>query len=300
MSVRALSFGAIAEAYERFRPEYPKALFDLVATYAGAPVRTALEIGAGTGKATRLFAGHGIDVTATEPDAAMLAELRKRAPANVSTVRAAFEDLRPGKTYGLVYVAAALHWTRPEGRWSHVAALLEPHGVFASFGGAIRLADPAIKEAVRLARRPFLDSDGIPSPDGTAPEEPMQWPGTELQQSELFTDVQQHVVERLLTVSAHEFLGYLSTVSAYLELPQPLRQKAFDAIMRVLPETVELTADITAHLARRCGRWELWRQDDNGNEYLVSAHPDEAAARSRLDGFESGVVHKQSYWIVRG
>src|SRR3954454_8565176 len=93
MSGRALSFGARAEAYERFRPGYPVALFDLVMTYAGRPVRTALEIGAGTGKATRLFAGRGVTVTATEPDAAMLAELRKHVPATVSTVHAAFEDL---------------------------------------------------------------------------------------------------------------------------------------------------------------------------------------------------------------
>src|SRR5271166_1593762 len=91
MSVRALSFGAIAEAYERFRPGYPKELVDLVVMYAGQPVRTALEIGAGTGKATRLFAEHGVTVTATEPDAAMLTELRKTVPANVRTIRAAFE-----------------------------------------------------------------------------------------------------------------------------------------------------------------------------------------------------------------
>ena len=26
--------------------------------------------------------------------------------------------------------------------------------------------------------------------------------------------------------------------------------------------------------------WEVWRQDDNGNRYLVSAHPDEAGARA--------------------
>ena len=303
--MRALSFGAIAEAYERFRPGYPEELYDLVATYAGTPVRTALEIGAGTGKATRLFAGHGVKVTATEPDVAMLAELRKAVPANVNTVQATFEDLQRDENYGLVYVAAALHWTRPEGRWSRVAALLEPQGVFASFGGPIRLADPAVKAAVRLARAPYLGSDGIPSPDGTAPDAAMQWPGTELQQSELFSDVQQHVIERRFTVSAYDFVGYLSTVSAYLELPQPVRQKAYDAIAQVLPETVDLNADITAHLARRAdatdvARWELWRQDDNGNKFLVSVHPDEAAARSRLAGFESGVVHKQSYWIVRG
>ena len=49
MHGRALSFGTVAEAYERFRPAYPAELFDTVITYAGQPVRTALEIGAGTG-----------------------------------------------------------------------------------------------------------------------------------------------------------------------------------------------------------------------------------------------------------
>ncbi len=251
MSARALSFGVIAEAYERFRPGYPEELLDVVMTYAGRPVRTALEIGAGTGKATRLFAGHGVAVTATEPDAAMLTELRKAVPANVRTVRAAFEDLRPAGTYGLVYAAAALHWTRPEGRWSRVAALLEPEGVFASFGGPIELADPAVGESVRAARAPFLESDDVPSPDGTAPHEEMQWPGTELQRSQLFTDVQQFVVGRRFTLSAADYLGHLSTVSAYLQLPQSGQQQAFDAIAQVLPESVEIAADITVHLARR-------------------------------------------------
>ena len=65
---RALSFGVVAEAYERFRPAYPVELLDMVMTYAGRPVRTALEIGAGTGKATRLFAQRGVMVTAVEPD----------------------------------------------------------------------------------------------------------------------------------------------------------------------------------------------------------------------------------------
>ncbi|MER7754958.1 class I SAM-dependent methyltransferase [Kitasatospora sp. NPDC097643] len=252
MSARALSFGAIAEAYERFRPGYPEELFTTVTAYAGRPVRTALEIGAGTGKATRLFAGHGVAVTATEPDAAMLAELRRTAPANVTPVQASLEDLdpRPGETYGLVYAAAALHWTRPEGRWSRVAALLEPGGVFASFGGPFQLADPAVEEAVRAARAPFLDSDEVPSPDGTTPDAQMQWPGTELLRSPLFLDVQQSVVKRRLTLPAADYVGHLSTVSAYLQLPQPARQLVFEAIAQVLPETVEISADITVHLAR--------------------------------------------------
>jgi len=68
---------------------------------------------------------------------------------------------------------------RGDGRaWPRMAALLEPGGVFASFGGPAELDDPAVREAVRAARAPFLDSDEVPSPDGTPPGDDMQWPGT--------------------------------------------------------------------------------------------------------------------------
>ncbi|HEY3557157.1 MAG TPA: class I SAM-dependent methyltransferase [Kribbella sp.] len=251
MVTRALSFGAVAEAYERFRPGYPVELLDLVTAYAGAPIRTALEIGAGTGKATRVFAQGGIAVTATDPDAAMLAELRKHLPANVTTVQAAFEDLPLDSSYELVYSAAALHWTDPEGRWARMAALVRPGGVFASFGVPIQLADPALQEAARVARAPYLGNDGVPSPDGTPADRPMQWPGTELEQSEWFTDVRQAVIDQRLTMSARDYIGHLSTVSAYVILPPADRDEVFRRTLQVLPETVEIDAEITAHLARR-------------------------------------------------
>ena len=66
-----------------------------------------------------------------------------------------------------------------------MAALLEPSVVFASFA----------------------------SPDGTPPGHEMQWPGTELQRSEWFSEVQQFVIERCLTMSAGDYVGHLSTIS---------------------------------------------------------------------------------------
>ena len=59
-----------------------------------------------------------------------------------------------------------------------MAALLEPGGRFASFGGQICLADTELEEAVRTARSEFLADDDVPSPDGTPPDASMQWPGT--------------------------------------------------------------------------------------------------------------------------
>lgn len=250
MTGRALSFGSVASAYEHFRPGYPEELVDEVLTYAGRPVRTALEIGAGTGKATRVFAGRGIAVTATDPDAAMLTELRRHVPATVATVQGALEDLPLTCTYDLVFAAVSLHWTEPADRWSRVVALLNPHGMFASFGGQMCLADKAVDEAVRAARSPFLIDDDVPSPDGTPAHSPIQWPGTELAQCHRFIDLRQSVIQRRTTMSAHDYVGHLSTISAYLELPVSVRKHVFGRILGVLPECVTVVADLTLHVAR--------------------------------------------------
>lgn len=250
MTSRALTFGSAAAAYERYRPGYPDALVAEVLAYAARPVATALEIGAGTGKATRVFADHGVQVTATEPDAAMLAELRKQVP-GVTTFRAAFEELPLTITYDVVYAAASLHWTRPEGRWERVAALLEPGGVVASFGSPRDLADPELEEAVRAARAPWLADDDVPPPDGTPEDSTLQWPSTEMSSSGLFTDVTQVVLEQRTTVSARDYVGLLSTVSAYLVLEPADREAALDSVLAVLPARVHVVGDIRLHLARK-------------------------------------------------
>jgi SAM-dependent methyltransferase len=247
---RALSFGSVASAYERYRPGYPGELVDEILAYAGRPVHTALEIGAGTGKATRVFASHGIAVTATDPDPAMLVELRKHVPGTVQALQAAFEDLPLTPVYDLVFAAASLHWTQPGHRWERVAAMLRRDGIFASFGGQMHLADTDVEQAVSAARAEYLADDGVPPPDGTPADSPMQWPGSELERSDRFTDVRQSTIERRAAVSANDYVGHLSTISAYLNLPETVRGHVFDRILKVLPEQVTLVADLTLHLAR--------------------------------------------------
>ena len=85
--------------------------------------------------------------------------------------------------------------------------------------------------------------------------------------------------------------------SAYVAVP------SLDASIAVLSDgdhndAVGLAASLLARIAPTRRRWELWREDDNANRYLVSVHDDENSARARLAEFESGVVHKQSYWVT--
>jgi hypothetical protein len=42
--------------------------------------------------------------------------------------------------------------------------------------------------------------------------------------------------------------------------------------------------------------WELWRQDDNGNRFLIARFASGEAARAEQRRFEA-LAHKQIYWI---
>lgn len=249
---RALRFGAVAPAYERYRPGYPPEVVDRVLAYAGRPVRTAIEIGAGTGKATRVFAARGVAVTATDPDAGMLAELARHLP-DVPAVVATLETLEPRAPVDLVFAAASLHWTDPATRWERIARLLAPEGVFASFATQTELADAAVRAAARAARSPWLPDDDIAPPDGTARDAPMQWPGSELLRTPRFADVQQIRIPRRLSMPAADYVGLLSTVSAYLLLPEADRRLVLERVLAALPDPVEVDADVHLHLARRAG-----------------------------------------------
>jgi len=44
------------------------------------------------------------------------------------------------------------------------------------------------------------------------------------------------------------------------------------------------------------GVWEVWRRDDNNNEFRISRHLTQSAAQARADHFES-LGHKQDYWV---
>ena len=42
--------------------------------------------------------------------------------------------------------------------------------------------------------------------------------------------------------------------------------------------------------------YELWRQDDNGNRFLIGCYANRSAAEEHLAGL-TRVRHKQVYWI---
>jgi len=84
--------------YDRARPGYPPALFDDLASIAGlGPGADVLEVGCGTGQATRGLVARGWHVTAIEPGPEMAAKVSENLPSALFAVeRATFEAWEAG------------------------------------------------------------------------------------------------------------------------------------------------------------------------------------------------------------
>jgi hypothetical protein len=108
---RRLSFDARAERYDAARPSYPDAPADDVLSLAG---RRVLEIGAGTGKATVVFARKGASIVALEPAGSLAAVLRRNVAGHDVTVeQTTFEAWPIARSFDVVMAAQSLHWVDP-------------------------------------------------------------------------------------------------------------------------------------------------------------------------------------------
>ncbi|MEO6997153.1 MAG: methyltransferase domain-containing protein [Terracoccus sp.] len=123
---RALSFGALAQEYDRWRPSYPAAAIDWLVP-PGA--REVADLGAGTGKLTGDLLARGLVVDAVEPDPAMLAVLRARHP--LARTHQARADALPleAASVDAVLVAQAWHWMAAYETTVEVRRVLRPGGV---------------------------------------------------------------------------------------------------------------------------------------------------------------------------
>ena len=125
---RSKLFDQEAERYDRYRPSYPDPLIDeLLGTAPGT--LSVLDVGCGTGIASRQMAARGAKVLGIEV-APRMAEIARRQGIDVEI--SAFEEWdAAGRSFDRVTSAQAWHWLDLPVATSKAASLLRPGGVLA-------------------------------------------------------------------------------------------------------------------------------------------------------------------------
>ena len=153
------SFETYAGEYHSARPGYPDVLFaDIWSQGTFGPASKILEIGAGSGIATKNLAKSGSHVVALEPGeklAAIAAE-QVRDAANVKVVRTTFEEYETNQQFDAVMAFTAFHWLNEGAKYQRIADLLNDSGLLVLVWNSFFQSDAEATRAVNTAYREFL------------------------------------------------------------------------------------------------------------------------------------------------
>jgi len=227
-----LSFGNLAETYDRVRPPYSRVLFDRTQEVLELDEQSRiLDLGAGTGRVTRELARRFEHVVAVEPDERMRA-LHGEAIAG-SAEAIPLEDA----SVDAVFVGEAFHWFDPEAAIPEIARVLRPRGGLAILWTHWWETEPPLpEEALAPLREPW---------DRAQPQRRPSWRGAF--DGSPFEPLQVEHDTDEITVDPDELLTLYSTTSSFASLPANERDALFDQVRPLLagPYRLPLKHDLT-------------------------------------------------------
>jgi SAM-dependent methyltransferase len=227
---RAESFGAEAARYDRARPSYPPELAERL--LEGGADRV-LDVGCGTGIASRLLRDLGCEVLGVEPDPRMAAVARG---SGLTVEEARFEEWDPGRRrFDLVMSAQAWHWVDPEAGAQRAFEALVPSGeiaVFWNFGSPEpRLGAELAAVYERLA--PECDRYAVLL---GARDERVEVAASALARSGRFLEPRVESFPWTRSYSAAEWLENVRTHSDHATMDADRRRRLLDALGAVITE----------------------------------------------------------------
>lgn len=153
------SFDAYADNYHSVRPGYPKQMYRDIKELCDIETNfRILEIGAGSGIATRELAKFGCQVVGIEPGE-NLVQIAKKVTAdqrNVEIVEGTFESFESSDMFDIIFAFTAFHWISEGDKYQRVFGLLKDEGSFVLVWNSFFQSDSPVAQEVSEAYQVYL------------------------------------------------------------------------------------------------------------------------------------------------
>jgi hypothetical protein len=140
-------FSRQAAAYARYRPTYPVALFEYLASVSPRTDRV-WDCATGSGQAALGLAPHFRDVVATDASERQIANAAPHPRVRYMVAASERSGLAPA-SIDLITVAAALHWLELDAFYREVRRVSAPGAIVAAWTYDLASVNPAIDQAIR-------------------------------------------------------------------------------------------------------------------------------------------------------
>ncbi len=232
---RIHTFNEIADEYDKHRPSYPDQLFADILAYSGiASDSSILEIGCGTGQATRGLVDLGYDhVTCVElgEHLAAFTQTKFRSYPNVSVIQAPFETWNSEKSGGfaLAISGTAFHFVEPqELGYRKVYDLLDNDGSIALFW---TVHVPTYDEVSNLIRESYRrHAQQLDDSKNPTLEQIIEKRSALTLANGLFKELEVKRYACHHTYTAEEYIALLNTNSRHRLIPEAIRHELFAEI----------------------------------------------------------------------
>lgn len=263
-AARAASFGGAAAQYDRYRQGPPPAAVEWVLP---EPVRTAVDLGAGTGALSRLLVGRAAEVVAVEPDDRMRAILAESLP-GVRALAGRGEAIPlPDGSADVVMASSSWHWMDTVPTLLEVGRVLVPGGTLAAVWSGPDPDAGLIAQAQALlggdgsSDLATVDDESRANLSAALNDRNALVQALEIPPGVPFDQPEQTEITWNMALNADELIGLLSTMSWVILMENEARERLFETARRVLRDALGVSGEVTVDIGYRAEVFKARRQD---------------------------------------
>lgn len=234
-----MMFNQTASYYDKYRPSYPQEIINILIQKTDINLDSKiLEIGAGSGKATELFASQGYNILCIEPGS-QLVEVGRRKFANLNNIKfdvARFEEYPvTTATFDVIFSAQAFHWIPQPLGFQKCAEALKDDGYLALLWNMYITYDNEIdNELIEISNKYGGIADFLSESDCQKRIASIK---SEIKNSNLFYSPQVHQLLWKEKYTPDEYFGFMLTGNSFIQKTKEEKEMAYKDIVNLANKT---------------------------------------------------------------